>query len=234
MPEPVDKAAPGRHPSRRDRGEETRQRLIVAAVRLFGERGFDGTATRELAAAAGANLAAIPYHFGGKEALYNAAADHIAGQVASHLSPQLRQVDRVLEGGRLDRATARDLLYALVDGFATLVIQPESEEWVRFVLREQMHPTAAFERIYASLIGRIAGVLVRVVATLSGEPADSDTVRLRAISVIGQILIFRVGRATVLRVLDWGDIDADGAAAIRRVLRENVDRLLAIPEAGGV
>src|SRR3546814_4367559 len=70
-----------------DRGEETRQRLLDAAIDVFGRRGYEGASTRALAGAAGANLAAIPYHFGGKEGLYLAAATHIAEQIGGRMGP---------------------------------------------------------------------------------------------------------------------------------------------------
>src|SRR4051812_37372769 len=60
-----------------DRGAETRARLIAAALEVFGHKGFDGASTREIADAAGANLAAIVYHFGSKEALYHAVAEDV-------------------------------------------------------------------------------------------------------------------------------------------------------------
>ena len=45
--------------AQRDRGAETRAQLIEAALDVFGRRGFEGASTREIAKAAGANLAAI-------------------------------------------------------------------------------------------------------------------------------------------------------------------------------
>jgi AcrR family transcriptional regulator len=50
----------------------TRERILEAAGRLFSEQGFDGTSTRQVGAAAEANIGTIAYHFGGKEGLYNA------------------------------------------------------------------------------------------------------------------------------------------------------------------
>lgn len=47
-----------------------RDRLLAEAMRLFGERGFDGVTTREICAAAGVNPGAIHYHFGDKDGLY--------------------------------------------------------------------------------------------------------------------------------------------------------------------
>jgi AcrR family transcriptional regulator len=48
----------------------TRERLLEVGMRLFSERGFHQVTVRELCREAGANLAAVNYHFGGKLGLY--------------------------------------------------------------------------------------------------------------------------------------------------------------------
>src|SRR5690606_15865778 len=63
------------------RGAATRARLIEAALDSFGRLGFEGASTREIAKAAKANLAAIAYHFGSKEALHVAVAEHIIARI---------------------------------------------------------------------------------------------------------------------------------------------------------
>ncbi|GAB1233355.1 DUF1956 domain-containing protein [Ferrigenium sp. UT4] len=50
--------------------EETRWRLLQAAVEVFAESGYHAATTREIARRAAVNLAAIHYHFGDKAALY--------------------------------------------------------------------------------------------------------------------------------------------------------------------
>jgi TetR/AcrR family transcriptional regulator, regulator of cefoperazone and chloramphenicol sensitivity len=57
----------------RSDGVEARARLLHTAVHLFAEKGFANTSTRELATAAGVNIAAISYYFGDKAGLYRAA-----------------------------------------------------------------------------------------------------------------------------------------------------------------
>jgi AcrR family transcriptional regulator len=72
--------------------EETKSALLEAAKRLIGERGYAATSVRDLAAASGANIGAVNYHFGSRENLLNQAvlesflewADSI-GQVSSRL-----------------------------------------------------------------------------------------------------------------------------------------------------
>jgi AcrR family transcriptional regulator len=51
---------------------ETRTRILDAAEELFMQHGFGGTSMRQLTAQAGANLAAVNYHFGSKDALIEA------------------------------------------------------------------------------------------------------------------------------------------------------------------
>jgi AcrR family transcriptional regulator len=58
-------------------GNATKAALLEAAKRLVAERGYAGTSVRDLAAASGANLAAVSYHFGSKEALLNQAVEKL-------------------------------------------------------------------------------------------------------------------------------------------------------------
>lgn len=49
---------------------DTPERLLAAGRRLFARGGFEGTSVRSLTTEAGANLGAVTYHFGTKEAFY--------------------------------------------------------------------------------------------------------------------------------------------------------------------
>ena len=68
-PEPAP-ASPRRAPRRTSGGAATRERILVAAERLFAERGFSGVSMPAIAAAAGITAGAIYKHFAGKEELF--------------------------------------------------------------------------------------------------------------------------------------------------------------------
>lgn len=57
---------------RTSRSEQTRAALLAAAAEAFADKGYGGTRLSTIYRAAGANAAAISYHFGGKRALYDA------------------------------------------------------------------------------------------------------------------------------------------------------------------
>ena len=59
-----------------DQGDTTR-RIIEAAIEVFLEKGYDAATIRDICAKAEANVAAVNYHFGSKDALHAAVLEHI-------------------------------------------------------------------------------------------------------------------------------------------------------------
>src|SRR5437868_5125484 len=98
-----------------DGGDPLDIRLIKAGIDLFGQHGFDSTSTRAIADAAGAQMSAITYHFGGKEGLYLACARYIAEQMHDRLGPVLASSDALQEDAD-SPAAARQAVLALIGG----------------------------------------------------------------------------------------------------------------------
>ena len=81
--------------------ETTRDALIEAGRTLFAQHGYAGASVRAITAAAGANLGAITYHFGSKEALYFEVVDRTIAPFGDRVVAAARG-----EGSALDRAAA--------------------------------------------------------------------------------------------------------------------------------
>ena len=79
--------------------ETTRDRLIRVARRVFAEQGYEAASVREITAAAAANLGAITYHFGSKQALYEAVLDSALEPLAARLGIGVGPGDTTIEGG---------------------------------------------------------------------------------------------------------------------------------------
>ena len=210
--------------ARRDRGAETRRRLIEAALDVFGRHGFEGASTRQIAKEADANLAAIVYHFGSKEALHIAVAEYIVGRVGTLLGPRLAAA--ASEAAATPKA-ARAALVALIEAYADVLLgEAEAERWARFIVREQMQPSPAFEIIFG-MMSRAHGIATRLVATALGRDPGEESVRLRTFTLMGQVLVFRLANTMVLRVMDWKSIGEAERQAIKRLIVGNVSAILA-------
>lgn len=73
--------------TRAEQREETRERIVLAAVEAFAELGFRGTSTREIAQRAGVNQGLLTYYFGSKDELWKTAANRIFDKLRSSLAP---------------------------------------------------------------------------------------------------------------------------------------------------
>jgi AcrR family transcriptional regulator len=121
---------------------DTRQRLLDAAEHLFAMEGFHSTSLRVLTGAAKANLAAVKYHFGSKEALLEAVVER-----------RLVPLNQVRQARLKSVRTAARLAGK----------RPETAE----VLRAIVEPTLAFRDSGAG-----ADAFIRLVARAIAEPDD--------------------------------------------------------------
>lgn len=198
--------------------DHTRQALVEAALRLFGRVGYDGASTRQIAAAAKANIGSIAYHFGGKEGLRLAVADHIidlmqgiAAQAAASAPPATSP-----------EAAEAQLMAALERMIAFIVAAPQAADVAPFVLREMSAPTEAFERIYAGVFEPLHRRFCGVWELATGQPAENDETKLSIFTAIGQVIYFRIAREAVKRRMGWADMGPAEAKMIAAVCRDNI------------
>lgn len=161
----------------------TRQRLVDAAADVFVEHGFRGATVRDICARAGANVAAVNYHFGDKETLYRAVLDQLfAGAFERH----------PLNLGPAPELTPEQHLHTFVRGLlARLLSEDVAARIGKIMAREMMEPSAALDHIIANITRPMFGGLTHVVRQLLGPAATDELVTRCAFSVVGQCLFYR-------------------------------------------
>jgi TetR/AcrR family transcriptional regulator, regulator of cefoperazone and chloramphenicol sensitivity len=219
------------------RADDTRQKLLLAAIDVFGRHGFEGASTRMIASQAGANLQSIPYYFGGKEGLYVAAAEHIGSSIKARVHPVAARARSELatptgaRGAAPATEPARALLGQILGAMARLFLSDESEPWARFMIREQMEPTPAFDSLYAGVLEPVLEVLRALIGRLLAADPASETVRLRALATIGHVFVLRAARATLVRQLGWQQIGSPEQAAVDALIAQVVASIQPAPAA---
>lgn len=101
----------------------TKAQILDAAIRLFGERSFDGVSLRDITAAADANLGAVNYHFGSKLNLIRAALKELAEPINQQRITSLAAYEASLKGKRPDLET---VIRILVEPFIRAARNKES------------------------------------------------------------------------------------------------------------
>jgi len=205
-----------------------RERLLSVAIERFGESGFEGASTRDIAQAADTAMSSITYHFGGKEGLYLACADFIAEMIRERQAQALTILAESIDG--IDAQTARERLLTILDGFAAMMLSPQSASWARLIVREQQAPTEAFERLYAGAMGPMIKGTTRLLA-IARPDLDDHECSASLMLMVGQALVLRVGRASLERALGVKQLGETEGQLLREQLRSNALAILTAEKA---
>lgn len=199
----------------------TRDALLAAAGRVFAEHGFAAATVRAICAAAGANVAAVNYHFGSKDRLYLEVL-RAGFQRARRRYPE--------DFGLNPDATAAERLHAFVRSLLFRLFDPSPDacHWP-LLAREMIEPTAALDALVAEQVRPMAGLMQAIIAELLGPAAPREQIRRAACSLVGQCLFYRHARAVVTRVFpEQGFAPADLETLARHITRFSLAGLRAL------
>lgn len=198
MARPSRRAAPARSQARSDHapaadappGAVTRQRLLDVAERLFAEQSYEATSLRQLTTAAGANLAAVHYHFGSKEGLFRAVFARRAGPINASRLARLAALE-----ARAEPPSIEELLVALIAPALELYADPEWRWYMQLVGRAFTEPgdqwleaDREFEPTHAAFTAAFARAL---------PVLDARTLETRLFFTLGvQCIVLAIGQAS--------------------------------------
>lgn len=204
------------------KGEETRKRILDAALAAFGRKGFAAVTTRQIADAAGTNLPGLTYYFGNKEGLYLACAHAIAASFRQGVGSVATVAGAALSEPltRDEAATWLKRLFAALARF--LLFEDGAEDRALFVQREMASPGPAFEILYSELWRpgiELATALLE--QTAGGRLSGADS-KVRAVMMIASLTGFRSGQRIIARTAG----DGDHVAQVIAALDEQIDALM--------
>jgi TetR/AcrR family transcriptional regulator, regulator of cefoperazone and chloramphenicol sensitivity len=169
---------------------EPRQKILLTALALFAEQGFDRTTVRQIAKKAEVNISAISYYFGDKVGLYQAAFIEPMGSpkddIALFNSPDL---------------TLEQALIGLFSGFIEPLRQNELVKLcTRLHMREMVEPTGLWQQeIDNGITPYHQALLVVLQKNLNLTKIDDDLHRL-AMCIVAMGVHLYVGRDVIEKI----------------------------------
>ncbi|HLZ55107.1 MAG TPA: CerR family C-terminal domain-containing protein [Verrucomicrobiae bacterium] len=180
--------------------DETRRQLLEAAGGVFAEVGFRNATVREICRRAGANVAAVNYHFGDKETLY--------AEVLRHSQQKAFEKYPPLMGVPAD-APPEEKLRAFVRSFLLRIFDDGSITWFgKMMSREMVEPTGALDALVAERLQPMADLLRGLVAEILDCSPDDEKVRLSCFSVVSQCVFYHHCRTMITRLFPEQRLDA--------------------------
>lgn len=180
---PASKRASSR-PVVREDGAQTRQQLLEVAGRVFAERGYMNATSKEICELANANIAAVNYHFGGKDGLYAA--------VLEEAHARLMSIDTVTAITQ-SKAGAADKLRMLLRKIVGEVAKRDTGAWeLRVLSRELMAPTPLVDGMMRNQVVPKSKLMTAMVGDILGVPATHPAVSRSTVNIIGPCLFLLI------------------------------------------
>jgi TetR/AcrR family transcriptional regulator, regulator of cefoperazone and chloramphenicol sensitivity len=174
------------------RASDTRERLLQAAGEVFARSGFREATVREICQLAGANVAAVNYHFGNKEGLYSSVLKY-ALRSAMQKFP--------LDMGLNEYSTPLERLEAFVRSFLLRILDEGRPAWHgKLMAREVAEPTTALDQVVEEIIQPLQARLIAIVKEFIPTAGRDEVVHLSALSIFGQCLYYYYARHILFRL----------------------------------
>ncbi len=174
---------------RKLKGEATREKLVIEAIRLFGQNGYKATNTRALAEAAKCNLGLITFHFGGKQGLYEAAIKRVKDRLMELLTPSVKKLELLaksdIEGKELFQQLANEINALAIKFIGLEQIAGHSLFLLQNIYEKNSHNISGYRDVFSPLIASIEVIINK--ATNNINPSRA---RLSAFMLINTTLGF--------------------------------------------
>lgn len=171
---------------------DTRTRLLEAAGVVFAERGFKAATIREIVERAGANLAAVNYHFGDKEALYGEVLMYSARTSLERFPPDGGVPPEAPSEERL-RGFVRNFLLRCLGACGPAAPGPDSPlDWRGpLMAREMSDPSPHLHRLIDQVFFPVVEHLAGLVQEVAGHGLSDRQMWLCANSIIAQCVFYK-------------------------------------------
>ncbi|MBW1878371.1 MAG: TetR/AcrR family transcriptional regulator [Deltaproteobacteria bacterium] len=190
-----------------------KERILRSADTLFGEAGFDGTTTREIAEASGVNKALIHYHFASKDALFQAVLDRYYDKL-----------DQVLRVVLEEEGPLPDRFVRLIDAYTDFL--RDNRNYSRMIQREVSggrHVGDILARMVPPFQAGVALMERAFPSTREGELSASQLL----VSFYGMTVGYFAYGPVVEHLLGVDPFSEEGLALRKRHLRRMLDIVLA-------
>lgn len=204
---------------------DPKARIARAAIGEFALRSLDGARIREIAKISGTNVAAISYHFGGKEGLYNAVVAGMSDYFDKIVGPYYEEGAEICAAKNCAaaRALAIRFLIDAIRKFSTVKIVPVL---CLIMSREAASPSEYFQRVYGSIYEKPVEFLARLFITASGGRTEHGEAVVFAQALWSNVRIYSSKSEAILRLHGWRDMGEPEISLLEKSLSKVLEKTL--------
>jgi len=209
--------------------EGTKLALINAAGKLFADKGFEGTSVRAIAEEAGANIAAVNYHFGSKENLYTEALRYVVDKRSDGTCLRQGEIQGCFD---TPSAAAQSIYSTVMERFTSYFSKARPPWHSQLLMQSILKPSEALRTIVEQAFRpdheELIAMFRKADPTLSDEQAQ-----LWAFSFSAHITFYVLAKTPILMLLDREEYDGPFIEAAADHAAHTIIAALGLPRPEG-
>lgn len=197
--------------------ENSKQRILNAATKLFAAQGFDGTSIRQICKEANANICMISYFWGGKQELYNGIIEDLVEKQTEYAK---NFIDFNMEPKTLDKTAQINLLMTMVDKVIEFFYSEKiSKDLLIFLLKAQQNNELATNSPAFAYLRKLVGAIFN-------KSENDKEVIFKTVFIISQINSPRILPAFSLSLLGQDDFIKEDITIIKENVKLYINTLI--------
>lgn len=197
--------------------ENSKQRILNAATKLFAVQGFDGTSIRQICKEANANICMVSYFWGGKQELYNGIIEDLVEKQTEYAK---NFIDFDMEPKTLDKTAQINLLMTMVDKVIEFFYSEKiSKDLLIFLLKAQQNNELATNSPAFAYLRKLVGAIFN-------KSENDKEVIFKTVFIISQINSPRILPAFSLSLLGQDDFIKEDITIIKENVKLYINTLI--------
>lgn len=192
--------------------KNAKEKILNTAIKLFAQKGYDGTSIREICKSANINICMISYYFGGKQELYQEIINNLVESQKSYMESFLDVDEDFSDKSKKELV---EKLQTVLNKFIDYFYSNISNDLLAFLVKEQQK--SDFEINPPAIV-----YLRRLVAAILGQPANTKEVIYKVLFIISQINSPKILTTFSLKVLNQTEFTDDDIQIIKNNIKTYV------------
>lgn len=204
--------------------ENSKEKILDAAVTIFAQNGFEGARTRDIAELAKINVSTLHYHFTSKDNIYGSVIQRINALSNQHMMPTMIAQKKVIETSK-DKKQIIAAVKIMAITFVETITNQEHRRYSKIIAFEQIEQSKHFKTLFENVMKRVCEPFTFAVAKIINKKSDAIEVILLTHTLHGILTSFQHNKSSLLYLSGWKGYDDDNIKKIKKHISRTIDHL---------
>lgn len=204
--------------------ENSKAKILDAALTVFSKNGFEGARTRDIADLAGVNIATLHYHFKSKDNIYGSVIEEIHAASGAQIMGVMIAQKKIIESSK-NKKELVEALNTMSHAFVEMIINPQNKRFAKIIAHEQIEQSKHFKELFETVMKRVCEPFLTAIAKITDKKTSDIEAILITHSLHGILTSFLHNQSSLFYLSGWKGYNKNNAKHINSHISQMINSL---------